>query len=355
MFDFLLAPFSSELGIDLGTANTLVYVRGKGILIREPSVVAVHRKTGAVLAVGEEARRMVGKVPAHILPIRPLREGVISDFEVTEKMLRFFIRKVHEVPSRFPRILRSLVVIGIPSGITEVERRAVRDAALRAGAREVFLIEEPLAAAIGAGLPVEEPEGSLIVDIGGGTTEIAVISLGGIVIGKSLRVAGDRMSDAIAAYAREQHNLLLGEQTAEKIKIAVGNVYPEKVRGSKRQPDRSEQEGALMRGRDLVSGLPKAVKLTPDAAREALKPPTAAILSGVRDVIEATPPELLSDVLERGLTLVGGGSLLRRMDRLLAEEIGVPVKLVDDPMTCVVRGCGKALEDRELLEKVKVV
>jgi len=342
MFDFLLTPFFSEVGIDLGTANTLVYVRGKGVLIREPK---------AVLAVGEDAKRMVGKAPGSILPISPLKEGVISDFEVTEKMLRFFIRKVHEVPSRLPRILRSRVVVGIPSGITEVERRAVRDAVLRAGAREAILIEEPLAAAIGAGLPVEEPEGSLVVDIGGGTTEIAVISLGGVVIGKSLRVAGGKMSEAIAAYARERYNLLLGEQTAEKVKIAVGNAYPERDQSGEQQ-NRSAQ-GTLMRGRDLVSGLPKSIELTPDAAREALQPPILAIIAGVQDVIEATPPELLSDVLEGGLTLVGGGSLLRGMDRLLAEEIGVPVKLVDDPMACVVRGCGKSLEDRRLLERVR--
>lgn len=347
MFDSLLASFSSEIGIDLGTANTLVMVRGKGIVIREASVVAIHRKTGAVLAVGSEAKRMVGKTPANILAVRPLREGVISDFEVAEKMLRLFIRRVHKVPSRFPRIFRPRVVTGIPSVITEVERRAVKNVTLRAGAREVFLIEEPLAAAVGAGLSICEPEGSLIVDIGGGTTELAVISLGGIVVGSSLRVAGDRMNEAIVEYAREQRNLLLGEQTAERLKIEVGSAIPNWDRGS------DEIEGA-MRGRDLATGLPKSLAVSSSEIREALAEPLSVIVNAVEDIIGATPPELLSDVLEKGMTLVGGGSLLRGMGKLLANKVGVPVRVVEDPMSCVVRGCGKTLEDRSLLERVRV-
>lgn len=365
MFNFLLSPFSEDIGIDLGTANTLVYVRGKGILVREASVVALHKKTGAVLAVGEEAKKMVGKTPGNIVAVRPLREGVISDFEVAEKMLRLFIGKVHGLPSRFPMISRPRVVVGIPSGITEVERRAVRDAALHSGAREVFLIEEPLAVALGAGLPLLAPEGSLVVDIGGGTTEIAIISLGGIVVGKSLRVAGDKMTEAISEYARQNYNLLLGEQTAEKVKIEVGNAYGEKRktqpfdeaqgRSAKRKSGNLEEEKVekgIMRGRDLKTGLPKAVVLSPEEAREALRGPLVGIVNAVKDIIEATPPELLSDVLERGVTLAGGGALLRGVDRLLAEEAKVPVKIAKDPMTCVARGCGKALEDPQLLERI---
>ena len=345
MFDTFLAPFSSEIGIDLGTANTLVYIRGKGILVREPSVMAIHKKTKVMLAVGQEAKKMIGKNPDNILVVRPLREGAISDFEVAEKMLKVFIHKVRQVPSRFPKIFRPRVVIGIPSGITEVEKRAVKDATLRAGAREVFMIEEPLASAIGAGLSVCEPEGVLVVDIGGGTTELAVISLGGIVVGNSLRVAGDQMSEAIINYAREKYNLLLGEQTAEKVKVEVGSALETE--------DSGELEG-LMMGRDLTTGLPKSVVAKSGEIREALAKPLSVIIGAVKDIIEATPPELLSDVLEGGITLVGGGALLRGIDRLLANETGVPVKIAEDPMSSVVRGCGKVLEDRKLLDRVRV-
>ncbi|MFW6143689.1 MAG: rod shape-determining protein [Patescibacteria group bacterium] len=347
MLEFLLAPFSLDIGIDLGTANTLVYVRGKGVIIREPSVVAIHRKTDTVLAVGSEAKKMVGKTPSNISSIRPLREGVVSDFEATERMLKYFLRKVHQIPSKFPRVPRPKVVIGIPSGVTDVERRAVRDAALQSGAREAYLIEEPLGAALGADLPVEEPEGSLIVDVGGGTTEIAIISLGGIVVGKSLRVAGDRLNEAIVDYAREQHNLLLGDQSAEKVKMQIGNAFP---------VDNGEDEfsGAVMRGRDLVTGLPKEITLSRSGAREALSVPLVTIVGAVRDVIEAAPPELLSDVLQKGITLVGGGSLLAGLDKYLAREASVPVRTVEDPASCVARGCGKLLENSRLLKQIAV-
>lgn len=356
MLESLFSSFSEDIGIDLGTANTLVYVRGRGITVREASVVALHRKTKALLAVGEEARRMVGKTPENILAVRPLREGVISDFEVAERMLQFFIVKARTKPSRFLGIFRPRIIIGVPSGITEVERRAVRDAALHLGAREVFLIEEPLAAAIGAGLPVSSPEGSLVVDIGGGTTEVAVISLGGIVVGKSLRVAGDEMTEAISEYARRKFNLLLGDQTAEKVKFEVGNAFEgllESAAGPSELVSDGERVG-LMRGRDLKTGLPKAVTLSEGGAREALQGPLGVIVSAVKDVIEATPPELLSDVLKRGAVLTGGGSLLRGIDRLLASAAGLPVLVADDPMTCVVRGCGELLEKPNLLERVRL-
>ncbi|MEA2020755.1 MAG: rod shape-determining protein [Patescibacteria group bacterium] len=348
MFDFLTSPFSEDIGIDLGTANVLVYLKGKGILVREPSVVAIHDKTGAVLAVGEKAKRMVGKTPQSISAVRPLREGVISDFDVAEKMLRLFIKRVYETPSKLPRIFRPRVVIGIPSGITEVERKAVRDAALQSGARKVFLVEEPMAAAIGAGLPIRDPEGSLIVDVGGGTTEIAIISLGGVVVGKSLRAGGDKLTSAIREYVRAKYQLLLGEQTAERLKIEVGGAIP---------AEELEVEEPLvtnMRGRHLKTGLPSQLEFSAQDAWEALKPSLSAICNAIKDLVEATPPELLSDVLEDGITLVGGGSLLRGFDVYLSREVGAPVHTVKDPMSCVVRGCGKLLEDPELLEMVHV-
>ncbi len=349
MFDFLTTPFSEDIGIDLGTANVLIYLRDRGILVREPSVVAVHDKTNAILAVGDKAKKMVGKTPQNISAVRPLREGVISDFDVAEKMLRFFIQRVYETPSRLPRIFRPRVVIGIPSGITEVERKAVRDAALQSGARKVFLVEEPMAAAIGADLPVTDPEGSLVVDVGGGTTEIAIVSLGGVVVGKSLRVGGDRLTEAIKEYVRSKYQLLLGEQTAERLKIAVGSaVSQEELSGD------GELLATNMRGRHLKTGLPSQLEFTLENAREALQPPLFAIRNAVKDVVEATPPELLSDVLEEGITLVGGGSLLRGLDVYLSKEVEVPVHTVDDPMSCVVRGCGKLLENSELLEMVHV-
>jgi len=346
MLNRILGLFSHDIGIDLGTANTMVLVRGKGIVIREPSVVAIHRKTKDILAVGAEAKQMVGKTPANILAIRPLREGVISDFELTEKMLHFFINKVHQTPSRIPKIPRPRVVIGIPSGVTEVERRAVSDAAKNAGAREVHLLEEPLAAAIGAGLPIEEPQGFMIVDIGGGTTEIAVISLGGIVVGKSIRVAGDAMDQNIIDYAKKHFNLLLGERTAEKIKIKIGSAFPSQ--------EESDSLKAVLRGRDLASGLPREIPVSGPEIREALNPAVSQIVRSIKDAVEETPPELLADIMRSGIILAGGASQLRGIDRLIAQETEIPTTIAEDPMTCVVRGAGKVLEELELLRRVEV-
>ncbi len=347
MFEFFTSPFSEDMGIDLGTANVLLYLRGKGILIREPSVVALHEKTGTVLAVGEKAKRMVGKTPQTINAVRPLREGVISDFEVAQKMLHLFIRRVYETPSRLPRIFRPRVVIGIPSGITEVERKAVRDAAVQAGAGKVFLVEEPMAAAIGAGLPVRDPEGSLIVDIGGGTTEIAIISLGGVVVGRSLRVAGDKFTQAVIEYVRRKHHLLIGDQTAEAVKINVGTACVE-------ESSEGNLKSYTARGRDLKSGLPRELEISAPEMKAALRMPLNSIASAVKDVVEATPPELLSDVLGGGITLVGGGSLLHGIDKFISEQVEVPVRSIEDPMSCVVRGCGLLLEDDELLKIIHV-
>ncbi len=345
MLNRILGLFSHDIGIDLGTANTMVLVRGKGIVIREPSVVAIHKKTKEILAIGTEAKRMVGKTPANILAIRPLREGVISDFEITEQMLKFFINKVHKAPSRIPKIPRPRVVIGIPSGVTEVERRAVSDAARNAGAREVHLLEEPMAAAIGADLPIEEPEGSMIVDMGGGTTEIAVISLGGIVVGKSIRVAGDAMDQNIIDYARKNFNLLLGERTAEQIKIEIGSAFPS---------EKYDSLEAAMRGRDLAGGLPREIPVSAVEIREALTPAVSHIVRTVKDAVEETPPELLADIMKRGIVLAGGASQLRGIDKLVAQETEIPTTVAEDPMTCVVRGAGKVLEEIELLRRVEV-
>lgn len=352
MLNRILGLFSHDIGIDLGTANTMVLVRGKGIIIREPSVVAIHTKTKDILAIGSEAKRMVGKTPANILTIRPLREGVISDFETTEQMLRFFINRVHQTPSRIPKIPRPRVVIGIPSGVTEVERRAVSDAAKNAGAREVHLIEEPMAAAIGAGLPIEEPEGSMIVDMGGGTTEIAVISLGGIVVGKSIRVAGDAMDQNIIDYARKNFNLLLGERTAERIKIEIGSAFASDLPSAKGGAEADKE--ALLRGRDLAGGLPREIPVSAEEIREALTPAVSYIVRTIRDAVEETPPELLADIMKSGIILAGGASQLRGIDRLIAEETEIPTVVADDPMTCVVRGAGKVLEETELLRRVEV-
>lgn len=329
----------------MGTANTLVYVRGKGILIREPSVVAIHKKTREVLAVGAEAKRMLGKTPQTIQAIRPLKDGVISDFYVAEKMIEHFIKAVHDVPSRFPKIPRPRVVLGVPSGITSVERKAVVDATRDAGARSAYLIEEPMAAAIGAGLPVQEPYGTMIVDMGGGTSEIAVISLGGIVINKSLRVAGDEMDEAIVAYAKEKFNLLLGERTAEEIKFTVGSAM---------EFEGENEIEATFRGRDLKTGLPRSIKVSAADIREALKGPVTTIVDAIKDAIEETPPELVPDILKHGIILAGGTSLLRNLDKLLSKETNVPVMVAKDPMTCVVRGCGIVLDDLDLLERVKI-
>lgn len=343
MFSRFWALFSHDIGIDLGTANTLVWVRGKGITIREPSVVAQHKKSKAILAIGAAAKRMVGKTPAAIAAIRPLRDGVISDFEITEQMLRHFIHSVHESHGILPKIPRPRVVIGIPSGVTEVERRAVQDAALEAGARVAYLIEEPMAGAIGAGLPIEEPTGTMIVDIGGGTTEIAVISLGGIVVNRSIRVAGDEMDQEVLNYLRARYGLLLGERSAEDVKIAIGSAVA-----------LAKEEEAVVRGRDLATGLPRSLKITSGEIREAISGPVRTIVNTISETVEETPPELVADILERGITLAGGGSLIRGLDRLVAEETKMPVWVAEDPMTAVVRGCGRVLEELDLLSRVKV-
>jgi len=341
IFDRLYQHFSKDIGIDLGTANTLVYVKGKGIVINEPSVVAINQRTKQILAIGNDARKMVGRTPPYIVATRPLVDGVISDFEVTEAMLRYFIDKVHSQTYAFLR--RPRVVIGIPSGVTEVEKRAVVDAAINAGASAAFLIEEPMAAAIGSRLPVQDATGSMIVDIGGGTTEIAVISLGGIVVSKSLRIAGDEMNQNIMQYAREHFNLLLGERTAEDVKIRVGSAYP--------------QEQAMytqMRGRDLVTGLPKEVTISDTQAREALMHSLKSIVNSIKSVVEEIPPEIISDIMNRGIILAGGGALLRDLDKLVGEATAMPITIAEDPLTCVVRGTGVVVEDLETLKDVLV-
>ncbi len=344
--DSFLGLFSHDIGIDLGTANTLVYVRGKGIVIREPSAVARHKKTKEILAIGTSAKKMYGRAPATIEAIRPLHDGVIADFDATAAMLKHYIRRVHESGTIIPKIPRPRVIIGIPSGVTEVERRAVADAALDAGAREAHLIEEPMAAAIGAKLPVEGAEGNFIVDIGGGTSEIAVISLGGIVLGRSVRVAGDEMDDAIINYVRLKYSLLLGQPTAEAVKMGIGSALSA---GSA-----SKEKFTVVRGRDLETGLPKSIKLTGSEINEALGPILQEIISNVVDTLEETPPELTSDIMERGITLAGGGSLIAGIDKAINEATKMPVWVADDPLTCVVRGCGVCLENAALLKKIKV-
>lgn len=341
MFDRFYQQFSKDIGIDLGTANTLVYVKGKGIVINEPSVVAINSRTKQILAIGSDAQRMVGRTPPYIVATRPLVDGVISDFEVTEQMLRYFIEKVHNQTYSFLR--RPRVVIGIPSGVTEVEKRAVVDAALNAGARQAFLIEEPMAAAIGSRLPVQDPQGSMIVDIGGGTTEIAVISLGGIVLSKSIRIAGDEMNENIIQYAREHFNLLIGERTAEDVKIRIGSAFP-------------QEQGlfAQMRGRDLVTGLPKEVSISDTQVREALMPSLKVMVNNIKAVIEEIPPEIISDIMHRGIVLAGGGSLLRGFDKLIREATAMPVTVAEDALTCVARGAGVVVEDLENLKDVLV-
>jgi rod shape-determining protein MreB and related proteins len=340
IFNRLLSRFTRDMGIDLGTANTLVYVRREGIVLREPSVVAKRVDGGEVLAVGNEAKKMIGRTPGNIAATRPLRDGVIADFDTTVAMLRYFIRN----GLRGRSFLRPRVVVGIPSGVTEVEKRAVIDATLQAGAREAYLIEQPMAAAIGAGLPVSEPVGSMVVDIGGGTTEVAIIALGGIVTMRSLRIAGDEMDEAIIQYARKAYNLLIGERTAEDIKIAVGSAFP--------QP---EEQRVAVRGRDLVSGLPRTVQMTSAEIREAIAEPIAGIVEAVKMTLERTPPELAADIVDRGIVMAGGGSLLRGLDRLLAEETGMPATLADDPLSSVVLGTGRVLEELETLKKVLVM
>lgn len=332
---------SNDIGIDLGTASTLVYVKNEGIVLCEPSVVAVERGTSHVLAVGEEAKRMLGRTPGNIVAIRPMKDGVITDFEVTEAMLRHFIQKVRR--RRFQ--IRPRIVIAIPSGITEVEKRAVKESAERAGARanEVFLIEEPVAAAIGVGLPIQEPVGNMIIDIGGGTTEIAVISLAGIVFSKSIRIGGDEMDEAVIEYLKKTYNLMIGERSAEDIKIKIGSAYPQ------------EEEMTLeVKGRDLVAGLPKMVTITSEEVREALQEPLRAIVEAVKVALERTPPELSADLIDHGIVMAGGGSLLRGLDKLIAEETGLPVHVAEDPLTAVANGTGKVLDEIQYLKKVTV-
>lgn len=342
MFGKLQNLFSKDIGIDLGTANTLVYARGKGIVINEPSIVAINNRTGTVLAIGQEARKMVGRTPGYIVVTKPLVNGVISDFEVTEQMLKYFFDKVHQESfSFFPR---PRVVIGIPSGVTEVEKRAVEDAAYNAGAREVYLIEEPMAAAIGARLPVQEAAANVIIDIGGGSTEIAVISMGGVVAARSLRLAGDKFNEDIIRYLREERNLLVGEATAEEVKIRLGSacVLQEELSGE-------------IRGRDLITGLPKEITVTSEEVRKAISRSIRQILTEIKATIEETPPELIADLLNRYVYIAGGGSLLRGLDQLISGEIKLPVKIVDDPLTAVARGCGFVLEGIDKLKEVLVV
>lgn len=339
MFAKLLGKFSHDLGIDLGTKNTLVYVSDKGIVVNEPSVVAINKRTNEILEVGEAANRMVGKTPGHIEAIKPLVDGVISDFEVTEKMLKYFITKVHN--ENFVLIPRPRVVIGIPLDLTEVEKKAVEDAARSAGARKVYLIEEAMAAAIGAHLPVTEATATMVVDIGGGTTEIAVISLGGVVTWKSLRLAGNEFDNNIIEYIREEFNILIGEQIAEDIKIKIGSAIP-----------LDEPKEMEVRGRDLITGLPKAIMVTDKQIREAISRTILKIVENIKTILETTPPELVSDIYERGIFLSGGGALLRGLDKAISLASKIPVKIAEDPLTCVVRGTGYLLGDKELLEKV---
>ncbi len=331
--------FSKDIGIDLGTANTLVYVKDQGIIINEPSVVAINNRTEKIVAVGEDAKIMLGKTPQHITVTRPLVDGVISDFEVSEKMIKYFIEKVHR--ESFTFVPRPRVVIAIPLDITEVERKAVEDAVLGAGASDVLLIEEPMAAAIGAGLPIQEASGSMIVDIGGGTTEIAVISLGGVVAWKALKLAGDKLNEAIVQYARDKFNILLGERSAEKIKIQIASVLP-----------LDEPLESIMRGRDLLTGLPKQIKITDSNIREAIIKPIKLVIENIKATIETTPPELVSDLYERGLVLTGGGALLRGLDTLISQETKMPVHITDEPLTAVVRGTGKVLDDLDNLKEI---
>jgi len=329
--------FTKEIGIDLGTANILVYLKGKGIILREPSVVAVNNNTGQVLAVGLDAKQMIGRTPGNITAIRPLKDGVIADFETTQGMLKYFMRKaVGNSPLAKPR-----VVICVPSGVTEVEKRAVVDSAMSAGAKEAYLIEEPMASAIGAGLPVAEPSGSMVVDIGGGTSEVAVISLGGVVVSRSLRVAGDEFDDAIIHYIKKEYNLMIGERSAEDIKLKIGSAYPSE-----------REETYRVSGRDLVTGLPKEMEISSEEIRDALKEPVNSVVESIKYTLEKTPPELASDIMERGIMLTGGGALLKGFDKLISEETGIPVFIAEEPLDCVVLGTGKVLEELDTLSIV---
>lgn len=343
MLNVLLGKFSNDLAIDLGTANTLVYVKGKGIVLSEPSVVAVrtdNRRKNRVLAVGAEAKRMLGRTPGNIVAIRPMKDGVIADFEVTEAMLRHFIRKVHNRRT----LIRPRIIICVPSGITQVEKRAVKESAESAGAREVFLIEEPMAAAIGAGLPITDPTCNMVVDIGGGTTEVAVISLAGIVYSRSIRVGGDKMDDAIVQYIKRKYNLLIGERTAEIIKTTIGNAYP----------DPENIETIEVKGRDLVSGIPKILAIDSEEIRVATAEQIESIVETVKTALEQTPPELAADIVDTGIVMTGGGALLKNLDKLLREETSLPIRVTDDPLSTVVLGSGKALEEISLLSEVTI-
>ncbi len=337
--DGVLAWFSNDLAIDLGTANTLVYLKGKGIVINEPSVVAIEKKSGKVLAVGAEAKRMLGRTPGNIVATRPMKDGVIADFEIAEKMLKHFITKAHNRST----FVRPRIVISVPSRITQVEQRAVRDSAELAGAREVYLIEQPVAAAIGAGLPIAEPAGNMVVDIGGGTTDVAVISLAGIVYSQSVKVAGDKMDEAILSYIKRKYNLYIGELVSEQIKFEIGSAYP-----------LEERKTFVIKGRDLITGLPKTLVMDDNEVREALAEPISAIVNAIKVTLENTPPELAGDIIDRGIVLTGGGSLLRGMDIRLREETNLPIILVENPLTTVVLGTGKVLDELDLLSKVTI-
>jgi rod shape-determining protein MreB len=339
VFNAIWGMFSNDLSIDLGTANTLVYQKGKGIVMDEPSVVAVHKDTNRVLAVGKEAKNMLGRTPGSIVAIRPMRDGVIANFEITEAMLRYFIQKVHNRKT----LVRPRIVVSVPSGITQVEKRAVKDSAQSAGAREVYLVEEPMAAAIGAGMPILEPSGNMIVDIGGGTTEVAVISLSGIVYSKSIRIAGDEMDEAIVNYVKRKYNLLIGERTAEQIKIEVGSAFPLEAKQS-----------VEIKGRDLVAGIPRTQRISDDEVREAMLEPVNAIVDSIKIALERTPPELAADIVDKGIVLAGGGALLRGLDALIREETGLPITIAEDPLTCVVRGTGKVLDELDLLRQIQI-
>jgi len=335
MFQFI----GRDMAVDLGTANTLVYVRGRGIVLNEPSVVAINTKTGAILAVGSEAKRMIGRTPAHIVAIRPLKDGVIADFDVTEKMLRYFIQKVH----RRAFLAKPRVVVCVPSGITGVEQRAVEEATISAGARSAFIIEEPMAAAIGAGLPVHEPTGNMVVDIGGGTTEVAVVSLGGIVTSQSIRIGGDELDESIINYVKKEYSLMLGERTAEEIKMQIASAFP--------FPDEPQAE---IRGRDLVSGLPKTIVVEAEEIRRAIEEPVNAIVDAVKNTLDKTPPELAADIMDKGIVLAGGGSLLKGLDERLKHETGMPIHIAEDPLISVAVGSGKCLEEFEALKRVLI-
>ncbi|MEA3357081.1 MAG: rod shape-determining protein [Patescibacteria group bacterium] len=342
MLDPIWNLVTLDIGIDLGTANTLVHVSGKGIMVNEPSVVAINNKTKEVLAVGAEARQMLGRTPASVVAIRPLRSGVITDFDTTQAMIRYFIERVHSLSAKFLKIPRPRVVIGVPSSVTEVERQAVVDAARSAGARKVYIVESTIAAAIGAGLPIEDPSGSMIIDIGGGTTDIAVLSLGGIVVDKTVQVAGDAFDRDIVNYVKYKYNLLIGERSAEDVKISIGSVYPQK-----------DEKAVVLQGRDLLSGLPKSIEITGVEVREALSGSIAQITDSLKDAVEETPPELLADLTSSGVTVVGGGALLHGIDKYWREKLKLPVVIAEDPMTAVVRGTAKMLDRVDLLNKAQ--